>query len=95
VGRNRLYKNKDRIKTKILTRKNLFQRLTCLDDTNITNLEKDKVYYGIELEYTFKVYSEPKTKDKYGYSTYIGEYAKKRLLDRAKHRNDQIDSIIN
>ena len=72
-----LSKNKDIIKTKILSRKNILQRLTCLDDTNISNIEKGKVYYGIELEFTFKVYSEPRTKNKYGYSTYIGEYAKK------------------
>ena len=86
--------NKDKIKTNILAKKSLFQRLTCLDDTNITLLEKNKIYYGIELENTFRVFSMPNLTDKNGESTFIGEYAKKRLLNRIKHRDDQINSII-
>ena len=86
--------NKDKIKIKILTRKNMFQRLTCLNSENVGRLKKDQIYFGIELEHTFKVYSEPNLLNKDGYSTYIGEYAKTRLLNRAKYRDDQIDSII-
>jgi len=96
VGKKRreLSLNKDKIKTKILARKNLFQRLTCLSDKDVTRLIKDEIYYGIELENTFRVFSSANLTDKNGQSTYIGEYSKKRLLNRAKHRDDQINSII-
>ena len=86
--------DKDKIKTKILARKNLFQRLTCLSDKDVNRLKKDEVYYGIELENTFRVFSMASLLDKKGKSTYIGEYSKKRLLNRAKYRDDQINSII-
>ena len=90
----KLSTNKDKIKTRILARKNLFQRLTCLSDKDVNRIKKDEIYYGIELENTFRVFSMASLIDKNGDSTYIGEYAKKRLLNRAKHRDEQINSII-
>jgi hypothetical protein len=71
-----------------------FQKITCINAENISYLKKDEIYFAIEYQYTYKVYSEPALKDKKDQSTLLGEYSKKRFFNLAKWRDEQIDSIL-
>jgi hypothetical protein len=72
-----------------------FQKVTCINDNNISHLKKDEIYYAIEYEFTYKIYETPSLKNKEGQSSLIGEYSKKRFFNLGKWRNEQIDSILN
>lgn len=67
-----------------------FQKLTCIDSSDLFRVEKDKIYYGIESEHYYTIYSQPEEKS----SNKIGIYAKSKFINKAKWRDDQIDSII-
>ena len=71
-----------------------FQKLTCIDDSDVGLVTKDQEYYGIELPYVYHIYSVPSKKDKNGKCAKIGIYTKNRFFNRAKWRDEQIDSII-
>jgi rhodanese-related sulfurtransferase len=73
---------------------NIFQKLTCIDASDVGLVKKDEIYYGIELSHVYEIYSEPSKKDKNGRCAKIGVYVKNRFFNKAKWRDEQIDSII-
>lgn len=72
----------------------LFQKVTCINDENISRLKKDEIYFAIENEYTYKIYSTNSLTNKKGDSNLIGNYSKNRFFNLAKWRDEQIDSIL-
>lgn len=72
-----------------------FERLECLNDNNVHSVKKGEVYWGYEENNLWLIYSEPAFEDKDGNETMVGKYAKSRFINRAKWREEQIDSILN
>ena len=70
-----------------------FQKLTCIDSSDLYRIKKDEIYYGIESEHYYTIYSQPEEKTGKS-SNKIGIYAKSKFIDKAKWRDEQIDSVI-
>jgi rhodanese-related sulfurtransferase len=73
---------------------NLFQRLICIDSTDLALIKKDETYFGIEGPFIYEIYKVPSKNDNNGRSTKIGVYPKNKFFNQAKWRDEQIDSII-